>query len=214
MTKAERELKLQEKLEELKNYDLKENKRVLGIDEAGRGPLAGPVVVAGVIMKNDSKLLGVRDSKKISEKLREELYDKIIEEAEGYYIAFRDNEQIDEVNILQATKDATAEIIYNLKDKTDIVFLDALNGIDTFGIESRSIIKGDDTSYAISCASILAKVTRDRIMKEYDKIYPEYDFAKHKGYGTKAHYEAIFENGISKIHRKSFLKNLENHKKK
>lgn len=208
MTKEEREKVYKETLKRLKVYDESFGKRVLGIDEAGRGPLLGPVVVAGVIMKEDSNILGVRDSKKLTDKKRKELYDKILEDVKYYDIQIIDSNTIDEINILEATKKGTEKIIYNLKDNADIVLLDALNKINTYGLESKSIVKGDDTSYSIACASIIAKVTRDNMMDIYDEMYPEYGIKSHKGYGTKKHYEAIKEYGVLDIHRKSFLKNL------
>ena len=211
MTKEEREKVYQETLKRLKVYDESFGKRVLGIDEAGRGPLLGPVVVAGVIMKEDSNILGVRDSKKLTDKKRKELYDKILEDVKYYDIQIIDSNTIDEINILEATKKGTEKIIYNLKDNADIVLLDALNKINTHGLESKSIVKGDDTSYSIACASIIAKVTRDNMMDIYDEMYPEYGIKSHKGYGTKKHYEAIKEYGVLDIHRKSFLKNLNKH---
>ena len=211
MTKEEREKVYKETLKRLKVYDESFGKRVLGIDEAGRGPLLGPVVVAGVIMKKDSNILGVRDSKKLTDKKRKELYDKILEDVKYYDIQIIDSNTIDEINILEATKKGTEKIIYNLKDNADIVLLDALNKINTYGLESKSIVKGDDTSYSIACASIIAKVTRDNMMDIYDEMYPEYGIKSHKGYGTKKHYEAIKEYGVLDIHRKSFLKNLNKH---
>lgn len=211
MTKEEREKVYKETLKRLKVYDESFGKRVLGIDEAGRGPLLGPVVVAGVIMKEDSNILGVRDSKKLTDKKRKELYDKILEDVKYYDIQIIDSNTIDEINILEATKKGTEKIIYNLKDNADIVLLDALNKINTYGLESKSIVKGDDTSYSIACASIIAKVTRDNMMDIYDEMYPEYGIKSHKGYGTKKHYEAIKEYGVLDIHRKSFLKNLNKH---
>lgn len=211
MTKEEREKVYQETLKRLKEYDESCGKRVLGIDEAGRGPLLGPVVVAGVIMKKDSNILGVRDSKKLTDKKRKELYDKILKDVKYYDIQIIDSNTIDEINILEATKKGTEKIIYNLKDNADIVLLDALNKINTYGLESKSIVKGDDTSYSIACASIIAKVTRDNMMDIYDEMYPEYGIKSHKGYGTKKHYEAIKEYGVLDIHRKSFLKNLNKH---
>lgn len=211
MTKEEREKVYKETLKRLKVYDESFGKRVLGIDEAGRGPLLGPVVVAGAIMKEDSNILGVRDSKKLTDKKRKELYDKILEDVKYYDIQIIDSNTIDEINILEATKKGTEKIIYNLKDNADIVLLDALNKINTYGLESKSIVKGDDTSYSIACASIIAKVTRDNMMDIYDEMYPEYGIKSHKGYGTKKHYEAIKEYGVLDIHRKSFLKNLNKH---
>ena len=157
---------------------------VCGIDEAGRGPLAGPVVVASVIMPKDSMLEWVNDSKKVTEKRREILYEKILEEAISYGIAIIDQEEIDDINILQATKKGLTQAITSMKVKPDVILVDALTGIDTLGIPYKSIIKGDANSYSIAAASILAKVTRDRIMREWDKVYPEYGFEGHKGYGT------------------------------
>ncbi|MCI9063447.1 MAG: ribonuclease HII [Clostridia bacterium] len=181
---------------------------VCGIDEAGRGPLAGPVVVASVIMPKDSMLEWVNDSKKVTEKRREILYDKILEEAISYGIGIIDQEEIDEINILQATKKGLTKAVSSMNKKPDIILVDALKGIDTLGIPYKSIIKGDANSYSIAAASIIAKVTRDRIMKEWDKVYPEYGFAGHKGYGTAKHIQAIKEYGLCPIHRRSFTKNF------
>ena len=193
-------------------------KSICGIDEAGRGPLAGPVVVACVIMPEDSMLEGVNDSKKISEKKREALYEKIIEEAVGYGVAIIDQNEIDRINILNATKQGLTTCIKELEkdlkeknrgfEKPDMILVDALTQIDTDGIAYRSIIKGDAKSYSIAAASIIAKVTRDRIMRQWDEVYPEYGFEKHKGYGTAAHIKAIKENGLCPLHRKSFTKNF------
>lgn len=181
---------------------------VCGIDEAGRGPLAGPVVVAAVIMPKDSMIEGVNDSKKVSEKKREMLYDKILEEAVAYGVGIVDEKEIDRINILNATKAGLTEAVKSLKTKPDVILVDALTNIDTEGIQYRSIIKGDAKSYNIAAASIIAKVTRDRIMREWDKIYPQYGFEKHKGYGTAAHIAAIKENGLCPLHRLSFVKNI------
>ena len=181
---------------------------VCGIDEAGRGPLAGPVVVASVIMPKDSMLEWVNDSKKVTEKRREILYEKILEEAISYGIAIIDQEEIDDINILQATKKGLTQAVTSMKVKPDVILVDALTGIDTLGIPYKSIIKGDANSYSIAAASILAKVTRDRIMREWDKVYPEYGFEGHKGYGTAKHIQAIRENGLCPIHRKTFTKNF------
>lgn len=181
---------------------------VCGIDEAGRGPLAGPVVVASVIMPKESMLEWVNDSKKVTEKRREILYEKILEEAISYGIAIIDQEEIDNINILQATKKGLTQAITSMEVKPDVILVDALTGIDTLGIPYKSIIKGDANSYSIAAASILAKVTRDRIMREWDKVYPEYGFEKHKGYGTAKHIEAIKEYGLCPIHRKTFTKNF------
>ena len=181
---------------------------VCGIDEAGRGPLAGPVVVASVIMPKDSMIEWVNDSKKVTEKRREILYEKILEEAISYGIAIIDQEEIDDINILQATKKGLTQAITSMNVKPEVILVDALTGIDTLGIPYKSIIKGDANSYSIAAASILAKVTRDKIMREWDNIYPEYGFEGHKGYGTAKHIQAIKEYGICPLHRKSFVKNF------
>lgn len=183
---------------------------ICGIDEAGRGPLAGPVVVASVIMPADSMIEGVNDSKKVSEKKREKIYEQILEEAISYGVAIIGQDEIDEINILNATKKGLTISLQELTQKPDIILVDALNGIDTMGIPYDSIIKGDAKCYSIAAASIIAKVTRDRIMREWDKIYPEYGFEKHKGYGTAAHIATIKENGLCPIHRRSFTKNFVN----
>ena len=179
---------------------------IAGIDEAGRGPLAGPVVVGIAIMKPDSFIEGVNDSKKISEKKREKLYEQITEEAIDWAVGIVDQNEIDEINILNATKKALHMAISNLKVKPDRILVDALEHIDTCGIPYTSIIKGDANVYSISAASIIAKVTRDRMLQEYDEIYPQYGFAAHKGYGTAKHIEAIKTYGPCPIHRKTFIK--------
>ena len=185
------------------------NKLICGIDEAGRGPLAGPVIVGAVVMKPDSKLEWVNDSKKVTEKRREILYDRIIEESLAWGVGIVSWDEIDDLNILNATKKgltiALKQVVDKLQAKPDIVLVDALREIDTLGIPYQSIIKGDATCYSIACSSIIAKVTRDRIMREYDDAFPEYGFAKHKGYGTKEHIEAIKKYGPCLIHRKSFI---------
>lgn len=201
------------RLTKLKQYEenlYNENyKLICGIDEAGRGPLAGPVAVGAVVMKRDSKIEWVNDSKKVTEKRREILYDKIIEDSLAWSVQLISQEEIDKINILEATKKglnlAVKDIIKQLNKKPDIVIVDALREIDTCNIPYQSIIKGDANCYSISCASILAKVTRDRIMREYDKIYPVYDFAKNKGYGTKEHIESIKKYGPCILHRKTFI---------
>ena len=203
----ERLKKLKEIEEEIYNKNSK-IKYICGIDEAGRGPLAGPVVVASVIMPQNSILEYINDSKKVSEKRREYLYEIIKQEAISYGIGIIDEKEIDEINILNATKKGLTISIKELKVKPDLILVDALNGIDTLKIPYMSIIKGDAKCYSISVASILAKVTRDRIMRKYDELYPEYGFAKHKGYGTKAHIEKIKEIGPCPIHRKTFIKNF------
>ena len=181
---------------------------ICGIDEAGRGPLAGPVVVAAVIMPKDSFIEGVNDSKKVSEKKREVLYDEIISNCISYGVGIIDHEKIDEINILEATRLGVKESIEQLSQKPDIILVDALTKIDTHGIPYKSIIKGDAKEYSIACASIIAKVTRDRIMRQWDEVYPIYGFAKHKGYGTEEHRKIIKENGPCIIHRKTFIKNI------
>lgn len=181
-------------------------KYIAGIDEAGRGPLAGPVVVASVILPQDSMIEGINDSKKVSEAKREKLYDLIINEAISYGIGIIYQDEIDEINILQATKKGLTEAIKQMEIKPNIIMVDALSGIDTLGIPYKSIIKGDAKCYSIAAASILAKVTRDRIMREWDKIYPEYGFGSHKGYGTAKHITAIKEFGPCPIHRRTFIK--------
>ena len=192
--------------EEEKNLHSRGFKNICGIDEAGRGPLAGPVVIAGVIMPEDSMIEGVNDSKKVSEKKRELLYDKIIEEAISYSVAIIGQDVIDEINILNATKKGLTNVVGGLDVRPDLIIVDALEHIDTKGIPYESIIKGDAKCYSIAAASILAKVTRDRIMREWDLVYPQYGFAKHKGYGTAFHIQAIKEYGLCPIHRKSFTK--------
>lgn len=183
-------------------------KTICGIDEAGRGPLAGPVVVASVIMPEDSMIEGVNDSKKVSEKKREKLYDQILEEAISYGVGIIGQDEIDEINILNATKKGLTLSLKELTVKPDLIIVDALTHIDTLGIPYESIIKGDAKCYSIAAASIIAKVTRDRIMREWDKVYPEYGFEQHKGYGTAKHIATIKEYGLCPIHRKSFTKNF------
>ena len=185
-------------------------KNICGIDEAGRGPLAGPVVVAGVIMPEDSMIEFVNDSKKVSEKKREKLYDIILEEAISYSIAIIDQNVIDDINILNATKKGVTEVVDGLDVKPDLILVDALEHIDTRGIPYEPLVKGDARCYNIAAASILAKVTRDRIMRQWDEIYPEYGFLSNKGYGTAKHITAIKEYGLCPIHRVTFTKNFTN----
>lgn len=202
----------EEKYERLKLFDQKFYSQgidlLAGIDEAGRGPLAGPVVVSCVIMPKDIKILGINDSKKLSQKKRENLYEQIIKEAVSVGVGIVEQKRIDEINILNATKEALTEAILKLTVKPERILVDALNHINTLGIPYNSIIKGDATSYSIATASIIAKVTRDRIMEEWDKIYPGYGFSKHKGYGTAEHIQKIKELGPCILHRKSFIKNF------
>ena len=201
----QRLIALKEHEEELRKKGFK---YICGIDEAGRGPLAGPVVVASVIMPLDSMIEGVNDSKKVSEKKREKLYDLILEEAISYGVGIVGQDEIDDINILNATKKGLTMSLQELTQKPDIIIVDALNHIDTLGIPYESIIKGDAKCYSIAAASIIAKVTRDRIMREWDKVYPEYGFSKHKGYGTASHIAAIREYGPCQLHRKTFIKNF------
>ena len=200
------------KQEELKLYDNPKIKYICGIDEAGRGPLAGPVVVGAVIMPKDSFIEGVNDSKKVSEKKREKLYDEITQNAIAWSVGIVDQKTIDEINILNATKLALKKALEGLSQRPDVIMVDALDKMDTLGIPYISLIKGDARVYSISAASIIAKVTRDRIMREWDTIYPVYGFAKHKGYGTADHIKAIKENGPCMLHRESFIKNFINKK--
>ncbi len=180
---------------------------VCGVDEAGRGPLCGPVCAAAVILPVDCEIDGINDSKKLSEKKRDMLYDIIKEKATAYSVVMVDAETIDEINILQATFKAMREAVENLGVKPDIALIDG-NGKPGLSIEERTLIKGDAKSISIAAASILAKVTRDRYCLEMDEKYPEYQFAKHKGYGTKLHYEMIAEHGICPEHRRTFLKKI------
>lgn len=180
---------------------------VAGVDEAGRGPLAGPVYAAAVILKEDAVIDGINDSKKLSEKRREELYDKIIENAVAYSVFSVDEKTIDEINILNATHIAMNGAVDNLLVPPDFVIIDG-NSIKNMLTPHETIIKGDSKSISIAAASILAKVSRDRYITQIAEKYPEYGFEKHKGYGTKAHNEAILKYGPSPIHRKTFLKKL------
>ena len=203
--KLEAELK---RLEALKAYE-KEYEHlgyVAGIDEVGRGPFAGPVVACCVILPKDCNILYINDSKKLSEKRREELFDIITKEAIAYGIGIVDNTVIDEINILNATYEAMRQAIGKLSVKPDVLLNDAVTipGVD---IKQVPIIKGDAKSISIGAASIVAKVTRDRMMCEYDEVYPGYDFAKNKGYGTAAHIQGLKEIGPCPIHRKTFIHN-------
>lgn len=195
------------RLERMKEYERKYEgySIVCGIDEAGRGPLAGPVVAAAAVLPKDATILWLNDSKKLSEKRREELFQEIQEKAVTYGVGVVSPAVIDEINILQATYEAMRQAVSALSSEPDILLNDAviIPGIDEK--KQVKIIKGDAKSVSIAAASILAKVTRDRMMGEYDKLYPEYGFAQHKGYGTKAHMDAIREFGVCPIHRRSFL---------
>ena len=198
----ERTYKLSEFERKYSDYEF-----ICGIDEVGRGPLAGPVVAGAVILPKDCDILYINDSKKLSAKKREELYEVIMEKAVCAKTAVVSPKVIDEINILQATYEAMHEAVNKLSVKPDILLNDAVTipGID---VKQIPIIKGDAKSLSIASASILAKVTRDRLMTEYDSLYPEYGFARHKGYGTKVHIEAIKEYGPCPIHRRTFIKNF------
>ncbi len=214
--KEEQELKRQVKLENerarieaMKVYEreYEEHGWICGIDEVGRGPLCGPVVAGAVILPKDCQILYLNDSKKLSEKKREALYDVIMEQAVAVGIGMAGPERIDEINILQATYEAMRQAISNLKVKPAVLLNDAVTipGVDILQVP---IIKGDAKSVSIAAASIIAKVTRDRMMVEYDRIYPGYDFASNKGYGTKVHMEALRSIGPCEIHRRTFIKNI------
>lgn len=197
-----------DKLKFEKEEQAKGRRLIAGMDEVGRGPLAGPVCTACVIMPLDDIIEGIDDSKKLSEKKRNELAEKIKEKAISFSVQMVDELTIDKINILEATKLCMKKSIESMDIRPDIVLVDAINKLDT-DVEIRGIIKGDALSYNIGCASILAKVTRDNLMCELDKEYPEYGFAKHKGYGTKVHIEALKKYGPCIYHRLTFLKFLE-----
>ena len=204
--------KLEKEMERIKGMSVYETEYsdctyICGIDEEGRGPLAGPVVAGAVILPKDEPILYLNDSKKLSEKKREQLYDEIMEKAVAVGIGMVSPARIDEINILQATYEAMREAISKLVVKPDLLLNDAVT-IPEVEIRQIPIIKGDAKSVSIAAASIVAKVTRDRLMAEYDGVIPGYDFAKNKGYGTKAHIEALKSQGASPIHRRTFIKNF------
>ena len=214
--KEEQELKRQAKLEKerarietMKVYEKEYESHgwICGIDEVGRGPLCGPVVASAVILPKDCQILYLNDSKKLSEKKRDELYDVIMEQAIAVGIGMATPQRIDEINILQATYEAMRQAIEGLKVKPAVLLNDAVT-IPGVEIPQIPIIKGDAKSVSIAAASIIAKVTRDRMMVEYDRIYPGYDLASNKGYGTKVHMEALKTMGPCEIHRRSFIKNI------
>lgn len=190
-----------------KNAALKGYKAICGVDEAGRGPLAGPVFAAAVILPEDCEIEGLNDSKKISEKKRDILFDIIKEKAISYSVASVDEKIIDEINILQATYLAMKNAIEGLDVPADYALIDG-NRMPPISIDGETIVKGDAKSPSVAAASILAKVSRDRYMLELDKQMPQYCFAKHKGYGTKLHYECLAKHGISEHHRMTFLKSF------
>lgn len=214
--KEEQELKRQAKLEKerlrieaMKVYEKEYESHgwICGIDEVGRGPLCGPVVAGAVILPKDCQILYLNDSKKLSEKKREELYDVIMEQAIAVGIGMAAPQRIDEINILQATYEAMRQAIGALKVKPAVLLNDAVT-IPQVEIPQIPIIKGDAKSVSIAAASIIAKVTRDRMMVEYDRLYPGYDLASNKGYGTKVHMEALKTIGPCEIHRRTFIKNI------
>lgn len=209
---ANRLLKYEQELQ--RTYAISEYERkyadyayICGIDEVGRGPLAGPVVAGAVILPKNCDILYINDSKQLSEKKREELYDIIMEKAVAAAVGYSSVERIDEINILQATYEAMRDAISKLPVSPDILLNDAVT-IPQIEIPQVPIIKGDAKSVSIAAASIIAKVTRDRLMMEYDKQYPEYGFASNKGYGSQSHIQALEEHGVTPIHRRSFLKNF------
>ncbi|HBN82462.1 MAG TPA: ribonuclease HII [Clostridiales bacterium] len=199
------------RLEEMSRYEkegyAKGYVRIGGIDEAGRGPLAGPVVAACVVLKKDDFIPGIKDSKKMTEKARESVYEAIMEYAADFGVGIVDHHTIDDINILNATKKAMIEAIGNLKSPPEYLLIDALE-IPDYNIPQKSIVKGDNMSVSIAAASIVAKVTRDRIMCRYAEEYPCYGFESNKGYGTADHIEAIHKYGICPLHRKLFVRNF------
>ncbi|MBR3146754.1 MAG: ribonuclease HII [Eubacterium sp.] len=219
MTKKEREQMLAEKLEQMKKYERDLNTEgvsfIAGVDEVGRGPLAGPVVTAAVILPVDFDVLGVDDSKKLSDRKRRELDVLIREKALAYGFGMRDNETIDRINILNATKEAMKDAVEEAADMLRIkhheelqhVLIDAVR-LDGLNYPETPLVKGDQKSISIAAASIIAKVKRDDMMIAYASKYPGYAFEKNKGYGTREHYEGIREHGITPVHRRSFLKNI------
>ena len=199
-----------ERIEKMKEFEhrYEEMGYVCGIDEVGRGPLAGPVCAGAVILPKDTEILYLNDSKKLSEKKREDLYDIIMEKAVGSAVAFASPKRIDEINILQADYEAMAEAVGKLPVRPDILLLDAVHVPQLEQYKQVSIINGDAKSVSIAAASIIAKVTRDRLMKELDEKYPQYGFASNKGYGSAAHIEALKKYGPCEIHRRSFIGNF------
>lgn len=201
--------KEKKRIEALRAYEEKyrEYEYICGIDEVGRGPLAGPVVAGAVILPRDCRILYINDSKQLSEKKREELYDIIMEQCICCALGYSTPERIDEINILQATYEAMRQAISGLKVRPDILLNDAVT-IPGVTIKQVPIIKGDAKSITIGAASIIAKVTRDRLMQEYDRIFPEYHFGENKGYGSAEHIEALKKHGPTPIHRRSFISNF------
>ena len=205
---AEELIKRYEEMEKRENELRLEGKKLIaGVDEAGRGPLAGRVYAAAVILDEKEKILGLDDSKKLSEKKREQLFYEIIEKAVAYSVAYADEKEIDEINILRATHLAMERAINGLSQAPEHIIIDG-NSAPSLSLPFETMVKGDANSVSVAAASVLAKVSRDRYITELDSVYPEYGFKKHKGYGTKEHTSAILEHGVLPIHRKSFLKKL------
>lgn len=196
----------QARIEEIRKYEEQygDYQWICGVDEAGRGPLAGPVVAGAVILPKGCRILYLNDSKQLSEKKREELYQVILEQAAACAVGYATPERIDEINILQATYEAMREAVGKLKPSPDILLNDAVT-IPGISLPQRPIVKGDEKSITIGAASILAKVTRDRLMREYDRVFPAYGFAQNKGYGSPAHIAALKKYGPTPIHRRSFI---------
>ena len=209
MTKAERQEKLKERLDVMLTHERRlwssGRSHIAGVDEVGRGPLAGPVVAAAVILPQDFDVLGIDDSKKLSPKKREELFEVIKEKALAWSVGWVGPERIDEINILEATKEAMTQAVQGLSLQPDHVLIDGNFTVRAMALPQTAIVKGDANSTSIAAASILAKVTRDRYMEEMDAVYPGYAFASNKGYGTKAHYDGLKAQGPTPIHRKTFI---------
>ena len=213
MTKAERQEKLKERLDVMLTHERRlwssGRSHIAGVDEVGRGPLAGPVVAAAVILPQDFDVLGIDDSKKLSPKKREELFEVIKEKALAWSVGWVGPERIDEINILEATKEAMTQAVQGLSLQPDHVLIDGnftvRFTVRAMALPQTAIVKGDANSTSIAAASILAKVTRDRYMEEMDAVYPGYAFASNKGYGTKAHYDGLKAQGPTPIHRKTFI---------
>lgn len=222
MTKLEREKKMMERLQALRSFDDRFRKEgalyLAGVDEVGRGPLAGPVVTAACVLPADFDVPGIDDSKKLTDRRRREMNRVILDRALAWGFGISTNRRIDEINILEATKEAMYRAVQEaeemLRERTgcrlDRVLVDAVN-LDFLPVPVTSMTKGDATSLSIAAASIIAKVHRDDMMIAYDKTYPGYDFASNKGYGTKAHYAGLKAQGLSPIHRRTFLRNMEEH---
>jgi len=219
MTKKEKEALLREQFSAMRQYEeelySKDLHYIAGVDEVGRGPLAGPVVAVALVLPKDFSVIGINDSKKLSEKKRNEYFDIITTQALAYGIGIEDNFCIDDINILEATKsamkkaisEANKNLMKTFETGIEHVLIDAVK-LNDINIPQTSIIKGDEKSISIAAASIVAKVTRDRMMDEFHEKYPHYSFNKNKGYGTKAHYEGILGHGVCEIHRRSFLKKI------